>query len=45
LAAKVAHAKLVEAVAEKDEELMHQFLEGKAISGRAIAGRHFAVLY
>ncbi|MGD0017430.1 MAG: elongation factor G [Verrucomicrobiia bacterium] len=30
-AAKVAHAKLVEAVAEKDEELMHLFLEGKAI--------------
>ena len=31
-AAKAAHAKLVEAVAEKDEELMHQFLDGKAIS-------------
>ena len=30
--AKAAHAKLVEAVAEKDEELMHLFLEGKNIS-------------
>jgi elongation factor G len=29
--AKQAHAKLVEAVAEKDEELMHLFLEGKEI--------------
>src|SRR5262245_59825896 len=31
-AAKAAHAKLVEAVAEKDEELMHLFLEGKEIN-------------
>jgi len=31
-AARAAHAKLVEAVAEKDEELMHLFLEGKDIS-------------
>jgi elongation factor G len=30
--AKVAHAKLVEAVAEKDEELMHLYLEGKEIA-------------
>jgi len=30
--AKAAHAKLVEAVAEKDEELMHLFLEGKEIT-------------
>ncbi len=30
--AKAAHAKLVEAVAEKDEELMHLFLEGKQIT-------------
>jgi elongation factor G len=31
-AADTAHAKLVEAVSEKDEELMHLFLEGKEIS-------------
>ncbi|MGD1019704.1 MAG: elongation factor G [Verrucomicrobiia bacterium] len=31
-AADAAHAKLVEAVAEKDEELMHLYLEGKEIS-------------
>ena len=31
-AASAAHAKLVEAVSEKDEELMHLFLEGKEIS-------------
>jgi elongation factor G len=31
-AAKAAHAKLVEAVAEKDDEVMHLYLEGKDIS-------------
>jgi elongation factor G len=31
-AAQAAHAKLVEAVAEKDEELMHLYLEGKHIT-------------
>ena len=31
-AADAAHTKLVEAVAEKDEELMHLYLEGKAIN-------------
>jgi elongation factor G len=29
---KVAHTKLVEAVADKDDEIMHLFLEGKEIS-------------
>jgi elongation factor G len=31
-AAKAAHAHLIEAVADKDEELMHQYLDGKPIS-------------
>jgi elongation factor G len=31
-AARAAHAKLVEAVAEKDEQIMHLFLEGKEIA-------------
>jgi elongation factor G len=35
-AAKAAHAKLVEAVAEKDEELMHLFLEGKEINSEQL---------
>jgi elongation factor G len=35
-AAKTAHAKLVEAVSEKDEELMHLFLEGKPISAEQL---------
>src|SRR5438128_8777998 len=30
-ASKAAHAKLVEAVAEKDDEIMHLFLEGKDV--------------
>jgi len=35
-AAEAAHAKLVEAVAEKDEELMHLFLDGKAIDAEQL---------
>ena len=35
-AAKTAHAKLVEAVAEKDDELMHLYLEGKEIPAQQL---------
>jgi len=35
-AAKTAHAKLVEAVAEKDDELMHLYLEGKEITAQQL---------
>jgi elongation factor G len=37
-AANAAHAKLIEAVAEQDEEVMHLFLDGKPISAAQLQG-------